>query len=160
MKAVAAAILLLAAPPARSQPAPDAPAPGVAAPGAPALGVIEMRQAGYDLLQADAAAIKAAAQAHADPAPFADDADAMARWGRLVPSLFPPGSDHGHDTAARPEVWSDRAGFEKAAADFTAAAEKLSEAAKSGDADAFASQWKATGATCGACHKAYKVRKD
>jgi cytochrome c556 len=145
MKAVAAAILLLAAPPARGQPGPD---------------VIEMRQAGFDLLQADAAAVKAAAQAHENPAPFADDADAMARWGRLIPSLFPPGSDHGGDTAARPEIWTDRAGFGKAAADFAAAAEKLSEAAKSGDADAFAARWKATGATCGACHKAYKVRKD
>ena len=82
----------------------------------------------------------------------------MARWSRLIPSLFPPGTDTGHDTKAKPEVWSDRAGFLKAAADFTAASEKLSEAAKSGDVEAFAARFKAASAACGACHKAYKQR--
>lgn len=124
----------------------------------PSFDVVEMRQSGYDLMGADAAAMKAGVAAKSDPKGFADGADAMARWGRLIPALFPPGSDAGHDTKAKPEIWSDRAGFEKAASDFVAASEKLSEAAKSGDPDAFAAQFKATGAACGACHKAYKVR--
>jgi cytochrome c556 len=144
-KTLAAALVLsaLAAPACLAQSGPD---------------VIETRQAGYDLMGGLAEAMKAAVAAKSDPKAFADDADAMARWGRLIPALFPPGSGEGHDTKAKPEIWTDRAGFEKAAADFAAAAGKLSEAAKSGDPDAFAAQFKATGAACGACHKAYKVR--
>lgn len=123
-----------------------------------ALDVIAVRQAGYDLMGASADAMKRAVQVGEDPKPYADAADAMAAWGAVIPSLFPPGSDKGHDTKAKPEIWSDRTGFEAAARKFTQAAEALSEAAKAGDTAAFEARFKETGAACGACHRAYKVK--
>lgn len=120
--------------------------------------IIAARQAGYDLLGSVAVDMKHAVDAGADVTGFADNAAAMANWGRAIPGLFPPGTESGHNTKALPAIWSDRAGFEKAAANFTDAAEKLSEAAKSGDKSAFADALKATGGTCGACHKAYRAR--
>ena len=56
------------------------------------------------------------------------------------------------------EIWSDRAGFEKADAAFVAASIALAEAAKSGDQAAFAVAFAEEGKTCGACHRAYKNR--
>jgi cytochrome c556 len=75
-----------------------------------------------------------------------------------MPVLFPPGSDKGGDTKALPEIWTDRAGFEKIASDAGAAATKLAEAAKAGDADEVAVQFKALGEQCGTCHKHYRAK--
>jgi cytochrome c556 len=55
-----------------------------------------------------------------------------------------------------PTVWSDRAGFEKAAADYASAADAMAAAAKAGDKDAFTAAFEQTGAACGACHKVYR----
>ncbi len=125
---------------------------------AQAIDPILVRQGGYDLMNAVTANMKRGVDSGADVKPFADDAAALANWGTIIPTLFPPGSETGHNTKAKPDIWSDRAGFDKAAADFTAAAKKLADAAKSGDKAAFADAFKATGATCGACHKTYRAR--
>ena len=120
--------------------------------------MIPLRQAGYDLLAGTFAGLKPAIDAKADVKPLAARAEAMAKWGKQIPLLFPTGSDAGHPTKAQPAIWSDRAGFEKAAANFTEAAEKLTVLAKAGDADGFAAQWKAVGDTCGTCHKDYRAK--
>jgi cytochrome c556 len=94
---------------------------------------IETRQAGFDQMAAIIGAMKAAVDAKESPKPLADSAKALARWGKVIPTLFPPGSDTGHNTHAKPDIWSNRAGFDTAAADFSAAAEKLADAAATGD---------------------------
>jgi cytochrome c556 len=73
-----------------------------------------------------------------------------------VPGLFPAGSDGG-TTKALPTVWSDRAGFEKAAATLATEAGKLADIAKAGDQPGFATQWVVVRKTCGACHDTYRV---
>ncbi len=78
---------------------------------------------------------------------------AMARWMRQYPSLFPKGSDQGHNTKALPTIWSDMAGFEKAANDTADAADKMAQLAKAGDADGYAAEIKVLGDTCTACHR-------
>lgn len=118
--------------------------------------IILTRQAGYDLLGATFSGMKAAIEAKMDVKPLAGGADAMAKWGKTIPLAFPPGSDTGYPNKALPTIWSDRAGFEKASVNFTEASEKLSVIAKTGDADAFAAQFKVVGGTCGACHKEYR----
>jgi cytochrome c556 len=120
--------------------------------------IILTRQAGYDLLGSTFSGMKAAIDNKLDVKPLAGGADAMAKWGKTIPLAFPPGSDTGNPNKALPTVWSDSAGFQKAAANFTEAAEKLSVVAKTGDADAFAAQWKVVGGTCGACHKEYRAK--
>ncbi len=67
--------------------------------------------------------------------------------------LFPPGSDAG-ETHARPEVWSDRPGFEKARKDAQTAAGGL-QAVK--DEAGFRPALGALGQSCKACHDKYRM---
>jgi cytochrome c556 len=122
--------------------------------------IIETRQAGQDLVIGLADDMKAAIAAKADVKPYAGKADAMARWFHNFPNLFPAGTESGHDTKAKPEVFSDPAGFAKAAETASAAAASLAQLAKSGDEAGFAAQFKVLGQSCGACHRQYKVRTD
>ena len=119
---------------------------------------IAIRQVGMDLTGGDLAYIKAVVQAKGEVKPLEVPAKAIARWAATIPVLFPPGSEKGGDTKALPEIWSDRAGFEKIAAAAGAAATKLADAAKAGDAGVVAVQFKALGEQCGACHKGYRTK--
>ncbi len=119
---------------------------------------IETRQAGQDLMLGNFTGIRAVVAAKGDVKTLEKPADALARWIRQFPLQFPPGSDTGHDTKALPAVWSDPAGFHKAADDLADAADKLARLAKAGDADGVASQVKVVGDACGACHRTYRAR--
>jgi len=120
--------------------------------------MIIARQAGYDLMNVVVGDIKAGVTSGADVKSFKDSAAAIAKWGKAIPSMFPAGSDTGHETKALPAIWTDRAGFEKDAANMAAAADKLTELAAADDKAGFATQFQALGATCGACHRAYRAR--
>jgi len=120
--------------------------------------IIETRQAGQDLVSGDFSGIRAVVAAKGDVKTLQKPAEALARWMKQFPDLFPPGSDKGHNTKALPAIWSDHAGFVKADETFVAAADKLAALAKAGDADAFAAQVKVVGDACGACHKNYRER--
>ena len=120
--------------------------------------VIAARQAGFDLQGGVLAAMKAAVDAGGPVKPLTDGAKGLSSWGHVIPTLFPDGTQTGRNTKAKPEVWSDRAGFEKAAAAFTAAAEKLAALAEADDRPGFAAQFKDTAAQCGACHRGYRER--
>ena len=88
-------------------------------------------------------------------------ANSVAHYAKLVKSLFPEGT--GPDkikTDAKPEVWSDRAGFDKAADAFIEKSEAWVKAAESGDAAAAMQAFGAVGKTCGGCHDDYKVDDD
>ena len=59
-------------------------------------------------------------------------------------------------THAEPDVWTDRKGFNEKAADYAAAAKKLTEIADSGgDSKTFLAQLSVTHQTCDACHMIY-----
>ena len=121
--------------------------------------MIAARQAGYELLAANMAALKVVVDQGQDPKGYDSEIKAIVNWGHTIPVLFPTGTEQGHNTAAKPEIWSDRAGFEKAAGNLVAASEKLEQVAASGDKDAFKAQYAALGMTCGACHRVYRVNK-
>ena len=118
--------------------------------------IIAIRQAGFDLQQGNASAMKAAVESGGSVKSFTDGAKGIASWARVIPVLFPDGSQAGHDTKAKPAIWSDRAGFEKDAANLATQADKLVTLAEADDKAGFAAQFKETGAACGACHRAYK----
>ena len=120
--------------------------------------VIAARQGGMALTSGNVAAMKAANEAKADVKPLAGGARALAQWGRAYPGLFPDGTQTGHDTKAKPEIWSDRAGFEKAASNFVEAAEKLAQLADANDKAGFASQYTVLTQSCGGCHRTYRAR--
>ena len=125
---------------------------GVANPG----DLIIARQAGMDLQYAVGGDMKRAVAAKADVRPYEDGAEAIAAWSKAIPGLFPPGTEKGHDTKAKPEIWSDRAGFEKAAARLGDAAQALTAAAKAGGQAAFATAFETTTKACAACHHEYE----
>jgi cytochrome c556 len=119
--------------------------------------LIAIRQAGYDLQGANLGDLKRAVEAKTtEVKPFKPNAEAIVAWSKVIPSLFPKGTDK--DTKALPAVWSDRAGFEKAAANLTAAAETLVKAADANDPAAFATAFKATADACGACHRPFRAK--
>lgn len=117
--------------------------------------IVQARQAGFHLTVAAFLGIKAGIARGADVKTLALPAAAIAGWGKAIPTMFPPGTDT-PESDALPTVWSDRAGFETAAANMSAAARTLADLGKAGDTAGFATQFGALGKTCGACHKDYR----
>ncbi|MBN8875015.1 MAG: cytochrome c [Rhodospirillales bacterium] len=130
------------------------------APGARAQGVdpIEMRQVGMDLVAGDYTGIRAIVAAKGDLKTLEGPAKAIQRFATVYPSLFPKGTETGHDTKAKPEIWSDSAGFQKASAAMGDAAGKLAVAARAGDESGVTAAVKEIGDACGACHRGYRAR--
>ncbi len=69
--------------------------------------------------------------------------------------LFPAGTARGEvpGTRARPDIWTERAEFEAAAAALMDASANLVEAANSGDVDTFKAAFPALSQACGGCHE-------
>lgn len=100
------------------------------------------------------AALKQAADSGGDLTALAPRIESLISWSDELPTLFPEGSEAGH---ARPEIWSDRAGFTAAAQRFQTAARALAAPAAAGDRPAFLTAWTAARAACGGCHEGYKA---
>ncbi len=124
----------------------------------PADTLIAARQAGFDLQAGVAASMKTVIDGGGDVKGLVDGAKGLSSWGHTIPAVFPDGTQSGHNTKARPEIWSDRAGFEKAAQNFWTQADKLATLADANDKAGFATQYTATTQACGACHRSYRVR--
>ena len=118
---------------------------------------VSTRKEGLRRMQTNLEAIGAVASAGGDTRDAAPRAEEMVAFFRNLPSLFPPGSD-GNGSRALPAVWSERAGFDRAAANAVTAAEALRAAAATGDAAATTAAVRSMGATCGACHRTYRGR--
>lgn len=69
------------------------------------------------------------------------------------------GSGTQGNSSAKPEVWSDAAGFKAAQIKFEGAVVKLSAAADAGDLDKLRAAFGDVGASCKACHDSYRVKK-
>jgi cobalamin-dependent methionine synthase I len=70
--------------------------------------------------------------------------------------LFPEGTERGLNTRALPVVWSDRAGFERAAGNLAGAARRMATAAATDNRPEFAKANLETVAACSTCHMAYR----
>jgi cytochrome c556 len=117
--------------------------------------LIVARKAGMEAQSAQLAAITQAIIVNADIKQFAATGEAIAAWSKDIVDQFPPGTD-GHGSEARPAVWSDRAGFEKAAAKLGDAAQVMANAAASGDQADFTRAYRGTLLACAACHVIYR----
>ena len=117
---------------------------------------IETRQAGQDLVSADFAGIRAVVNAQGDVKSLANPAKAIARWIRQFPTQFPKGSEQGHNTRARPAIWSDFADFQQRANNLADAADKLAQLANAGDTAGVVAQISVVTETCSACHRTYR----
>lgn len=120
--------------------------------------VIAERKAGLKRMGEHAEALKVIADRGGDPRAAVPRIDDMLAWFQTMPTRFPPGSDRG-DTKARPEIWSDRPGFERANENALRLIGDLRTVAANGDAAGFATQFNGLGAqACGGCHRPYRAR--
>ena len=117
---------------------------------------IETRQAGQDLVAADFVGIRAVVNAKDDVKAVANPAKAIARWIRQFPTQFPKGSEQGHNTRARPEIWADFADFQQRANNLADAADKLAQLADAGDTAGVVAQINVVRDACAACHRTYR----
>jgi len=104
-------------------------------------------------MQAIAKVAKGQMDASADTVRAAQDIKAMS--GNVLKG-FPKGSAH---YRAKAEIWSDWAGFKKAAMDFEMASAALVTAAETMDRGKIGAALQATGKTCGGCHKPFRGPK-
>ncbi|KZN60313.1 c-type cytochrome [Pseudoalteromonas luteoviolacea] len=86
---------------------------------------------------------------------FSERAHNAAQLSKMPWEAFTPESNKG-DTSALPAVWSDRATFNKKAADFAKYAEALAIASESGDKKVIAKAFRNWAKGCKDCHKSFK----
>lgn len=120
--------------------------------------LIETRQTVMSLQGGTYAGIRAVVATKGDLKTLEGPAKSLARSAAILPSLFPQGTAAGNNTKALPEIWSDNAGFQKAAATFGEASSMLARAAAAGDAAGVDAAIKAIGDGCHSCHRAYRSR--
>jgi cytochrome c556 len=72
---------------------------------------------------------------------------------------FVPGSSDVGDTAAKPEIWTERDKFDKLATEMQNKVTRLNEVARSGDINAIRGAFGETGRACKNCHDDYKRKK-
>lgn len=71
-------------------------------------------------------------------------------------ALFPENSKTG-DTRAAPAIWTDRAGFDAALAEFTE--DVKANQGKTGTLDEFKTALSAVTSNCGSCHETYRIKR-
>lgn len=124
----------------------------------PADQIVAMRKSSMDLQGGVMAAMKAGIEQKTDVKAFADGAKGLVASGKLIPAMFPVGTEKVGDTKAKPAIWSDQAEFAKDSQALVDAAQKLVTLAEADDKTGFAAQFAETGKTCGACHRAFKEK--
>ncbi len=129
--------------------------PGAVSPAA----AISARQASLDLSSITLRSMGDAIKAGREPKSQAYAAMSLAKWAKALPGMFPAGTGKGEtsaDTQALAAVWQDRAGFDRAAANYVSATARLAALAGANDAAAFTKQLDEVNQACGACHAKYK----
>lgn len=93
---------------------------------------------------------------------IAADANKVAALAPKAPSWFPKGSgpESKANTKAKPEVWTDAAGFAAAMQRMQGEAAKFQKVANAGDLDAIKQQARALGGACKNCHDKYRVPEE
>ena len=86
-----------------------------------------------------------------------DHARSIQQNSKMTLAMFPKGSGLG-DTKAKPVIWENWSKFESAVKAFVRESAKLAKVAESGDMEALAKQVRATGKTCGGCHRNFRKR--
>lgn len=120
--------------------------------------IVAARQAALAMSGVTMGSIKAGLDAGAPAQSMGFSPGALTRWAAALPNLFPPGTgpDVAPSTKARPEIWTDRAGFEARAGDYAAAAARLQELIAAGDTAGAQAQFMVVRASCQSCHDAYR----
>ena len=119
--------------------------------------IVAARQASLHMSGAAMGNMRAALEGGRDISGQAYAARGVARWAAILPTMFPESTRGVGPTRARPEIWLNKPDFEAKAAAYRSEAARLADVAAKGDRAAFELQFKATAATCKACHDTYQV---
>jgi cytochrome c556 len=95
-----------------------------------------------------------------DAALIRANANVIGGYADQLGTWFPAGTAMGGPTktGAKPEIWTDKAGFAKAASDFSAAAKAFRATAAGNDLGATAKAVQTLGGTCKACHDKFRAK--
>jgi cytochrome c556 len=85
-------------------------------------------------------------------------ADRLASLAGIASEAFPPDSKEGAKTKAKPEIWTDRAEFDKYLATLGEKTAALAVAAKAGTLDALKPAVGDVGKACKGCHEKYEEK--
>ena len=124
------------------------------------LEAIAARQASLDMSSITFRSMGDAMKARREAKSQSYPAAALAKWAKALPRMFPPGTAKGETSAfsqALPSIWRDRAGFERAAANYADAAGRLAALAAANDTVGFTKQLDEVGQACSFCHARYKA---
>lgn len=153
---LAASIVLPLTAIAQDQPPPAAaPAPAQMAPPSTPDEFVTQRQARMARGGGNLAAQKRVLEANGDLTTLTPQIERLIQWAQELPTYFPENSNTAA-SEAKPEVWSDHAGFQAAAQRFQTAVQALAAPAAANDHAAFLTAWTAAHDACSACHTAYK----
>lgn len=120
---------------------------------------IKYRQSAFTLMGAHFSRIGAVVKGEAPYGPsVATDAKIVETISHLPFAGFVEGT-HGDNTGARPEIWEERAKFDKAARNMQQAVAELSKVAASGDEAALKGAFGTAGKACKACHDDFRRRR-
>ena len=125
----------------------------------PAGKAVEARQAGFKQMGAAFKAVNDELRSgKPDAAKIAQASERLRGHAAQLPTWFPKGSgaEAGVKTGARPEIWSDAAGFADAASRLRTATTALHASAQAGDINVMRQRARAVGQACQACHTAYR----
>ena len=124
--------------------------------------LIKWRQSAYQVLGWNSARIKANVEGQYNKDEVikaANSTAAIANSG--LGALFAPGTEQGkgwHDTAAKPELFTDGKKAGELAGNFAQEANELAKVAATGDAAAVKAQFGKLSRTCKACHDDFKKK--
>lgn len=93
-----------------------------------------------------------------DAAAAKESAGIVSVVGRLPWAAFGPGTEKGHDTKARPEVWKDPGKFSAAQERLLSNLPKLAAAADTGDKAKLKEAFGETAAACKNCHDDFRAK--
>ena len=118
---------------------------------------IKYRKASFTVMANHFGRLGAMAQGKApfDAKIAAENAAIVKTMAALPWAAFVPESDLG-ETKAKPEIWTERAKFDKASQDLQAAVDKLNSS--TGNLDQLKAAFGETAKTCKACHDAYREK--
>ena len=93
-----------------------------------------------------------------DAAVAASDGEIIALVSKLPITGLVPGSEKGHDTRAKPELWKEMPKVKELYQDMTTEVQKVSVAAKSGSLDQLKAAFGPAAQSCKACDDNYRAK--
>jgi cytochrome c556 len=118
--------------------------------------LVAARQAGMAMGANTLGAISNGLANGAAPKTLGFPARSLDKWAKAMPALFAANTSTAA-SRAKPEVWSDKAGFAARAKVFQDATQALVAATQADDKDALATALASTKAACKGCHDSYQV---